>query len=222
MRALTPQHGLIAGYVRGGSSRRLRPVLIPSNIVAAEYRARTDEQLASMTAELVHSRAPLIGEPLPAAALDWITVLTAATLPEHQPFPQLYDALDGVLGAVEAAPAARGWAAALVRYELLLLGELGFGLDLSRCAVTDSSDDLHWVSPRSGRAVSLAAGQDYADRLLPFPSFLSEGGEAQWSDILDGLRLTGHFLARDVMIDRRVDIGAARERLIDRLKRAVA
>lgn len=222
VRAMTADHGLLAGYVRGGHSRRLRPVLIPANVVMAEFRARTDDQLAGLTAELVHSRAPLMREPLAAAALDWATALTASTLPEAQPFPQLHVALDGVLAAIEAAPAARGWAVALVLYELLLLTELGFGLDLERCAVTDATERLVWISPKSGRAVSAAAGQDYADKLLRFPRFLKEGGEADWGDILDGLKLTGHFLHRNILVDRRADVGAARERLVERLKRAVA
>ena len=131
VRALTPADGLLAGYVRGGRSRRLRPVLIPGNTILGDWRARTAEQLPALTAELAESRAALLAEPLPAAAIDWVTALTAAVLPEHQPYPRLHAALDGVLAAVAAAPAARGWAAALVRYELLLLAELGFGLDLS-------------------------------------------------------------------------------------------
>ncbi|HEX8401697.1 MAG TPA: recombination protein O N-terminal domain-containing protein [Allosphingosinicella sp.] len=129
VRALTAEDGLQAGFVRGGRSRRLRPVLLPGNQVQAEYRARTDEQLAALTVELIHSRAPLFGEPLAAAAIDWATSLTAAALPEGQAYPRLYHALDGLLAAVEAAPSAKGWAAALVRYELLILAELGFGLD---------------------------------------------------------------------------------------------
>lgn len=129
VRALTAEHGLRVGYVRGGRSRRVRPILQPANRVLAEWRARTDEQLAGMTVELVTSRAPLFAEPLPAAALEWCTALTAAALPEAQPFPRLHAALDGVIGAIAAAPAARGWALALARYELLLLAELGYGLE---------------------------------------------------------------------------------------------
>lgn len=129
VRALTPDHGLQAGYVRGGKSRRLRPVLMAGNVVQAEFRARTDDQLAFLSVEPVHSRAFLLSEPLAAAALEWATALTAAALPEGQPYPRLYEGLDGLLTAIEAAPSARGWAAGLVRYELLLLGELGFGLD---------------------------------------------------------------------------------------------
>ncbi|MGA1852518.1 DNA repair protein RecO [Sphingobium yanoikuyae] len=221
-RLLTPDHGLVAGYVRGGRSRALRPVLLPGNAVKAEFRARTEDQLASLTVELEHSRAPLLGEPLPAAAIDWACALTAAALPEGTPYPTLYEALDGVLGAVEAAPAARGWAAALVRYELLLLAELGFGLDLSRCAATGTADDLAFVSPRSAAAVSRAGAEGYEARLLPLPSFLLQGGAGDWPQIMDGLRLTGFFLERSVLTERRADVLAARERLVDRLKRAVA
>jgi len=129
VRALTPEEGVQPGYVRGGKSRRLRPVLVPGNLVAADYRARTEEQLAHLSVELIHSRAFLLSEPLASAGIEWATALTAAALPEGQPYPRLFEGLDGLLTAIEAAPSARGWAAALVRFELLLLGELGFGLD---------------------------------------------------------------------------------------------
>lgn len=221
-RLLTPDHGLIAGYVRGGRSRAMRPVLLPGNSVAATFRARTEEQLASLTVELAHSRAPLHAEPLPAAAIDWACALTAIALPEGTPYPALHSALDGVLGAVEAAPAARGWAVALVRYELLLLAELGFGLDLTRCAATGDATDLAFVSPRSAAAVSRVGAVGYESLLLPLPPFLLEGGTGEWGQILDGLRLTGFFLERCILTDWRADVLAARERLIDRLKRAVA
>lgn len=222
VRALTESDGVQPGYVRGGHSRTLRPILQPSNLVLGEWRARTEEQLAGLTVELIHSRAPLFGEPLPAAALQWATALTAATLPDAQPYPRLHAALDGLLAAIEAAPAARGWAVALVRYELLLLAELGFGLDLERCAVTGSSDDLAYVSPKSGIAVSRAGGLGYEARLLPLPAFLTRGGAAEWDEILGGLRLTGHFLERDLLIGKGAELLAARARLVDRLKRAVA
>lgn len=221
-RLLTPDDGLIAGYVRGGRSRAMRPVLLPGNSVAATFRARTEEQLASLTVELAHSRAPLHAEPLPAAAIDWACALTAIALPEGTPYPALHSALDGVLGAVEAAPAARGWAVALVRYELLLLAELGFGLDLTRCAATGDATDLAFVSPRSAAAVSRAGAVGYESLLLPLPSFLLEGGTGEWGQILDGLRLTGFFLERSILADWRADVLAARERLVERLKRAVA
>lgn len=220
VRALTRCDGVQPGFVRGGKSRRLRPVLVPGNLVQAEYRARTEEQLAQLSVELVHSRAHLLSEPLAAAGIDWACALTAAALPEGQPYPRLYDALEGLLAAIEAAPSARGWSAALVRYELLLLSELGFGLDLGECAATGVRHDLAFVSPRSGRAVSAGAAGEYRDRLLALPPYLLGGaGLPRWSDIRDGLRLTGHFLARDLLIERQSDVLAARERLVERLKR---
>lgn len=218
-RLLTPADGLQPGYVRGGRSRRLRPVLLPGNIVAADFRARSESQLAALVVELVRSRAPLLAEPLAAAAIDWSTAIAAAILPEGQSYPAVHAALDGLLAAIEAAPSARGWAAALVRYELLLLAELGFGLDLAACAATGGTDDLAYVSPKSGAAVSRAAGEPYAGRLLPLPRFLIEGGAGDWEEVIDGLRLTGHFLARDLLSDRRAGVLPARERLVERLRR---
>lgn len=218
-RALTPHDGVQAGYVRGGRSRRLRPILIPGNIVAAQYRARTDAQLAQLSVELVQSRAPLLGEPLAAAAIEWSCALAAAALPEGQAYPAIYAGLSGVLDAIEAAPRAQGWASALVRFELLLLTELGFGLALDTCVVTGTRDDLVAVSPRSGGAVSGTAAEGYRDRLLTLPAFLTGGGAADWPDILDGLAITGHFLARDILIDRRADMLDARDRLVERLRR---
>lgn len=222
VRSLTAEAGLLPGYVQGGRSTRMRPVLIPGNVVRAVFRARTQDQLASLAVELVQSRAPLLGEPLPAAAIDWACAFTAAILPEGHPYPALYSALSAVLDAVEAAPAARGWAVALVRYELLVLAEQGFGLDLAECAATGARDGLVYVSPRTGRAVSALGAGAHAQRLLPLPAFLLEGGEASWEDILAGFALTGHFIEQNLVDRRRADIMAARERLIERLKRAVA
>jgi DNA repair protein RecO (recombination protein O) len=220
VRLMTAEHGLQAAYVRGARGRRMRPVLIAGNLVSATLSARTDNQLPQATVELTHSRAPLLGEPLPAAAIEWATALTATALPEGQPYPRLHSALDALLAAIEAAPSASGWGAALVRYELLLLAELGFGLDLERCAVTGSTDDLVAVSPRSGRAVSASEAEPYAGKLLPLPSFVREGGTASWADIADGLDLTGHFLMRDLLTQKSAVLGEARARLVDRLRRA--
>ena len=220
VRLLTPEHGLQAAYVRGARGRRMRPVLMAGNIVDARLRSRTDTQLPQAEVELTHSRGPLHSEPLPAAAIEWATALTATALPEGQPYPNLHQALDALLAAIEAAPTASGWGVALVRFELLLLAELGFGLDLDRCAVTGANDDLVAVSPRSGRAVSAAEAEPYADRLLPLPRFMLEGGPASWPEILDGLDLTGHFLMRDILTDRSAPLGEARARLVERLRRA--
>jgi DNA repair protein RecO (recombination protein O) len=220
VRLMTPEQGLVAAYVRGARGRRMRPVLIAGNVVQAQLCARTETQLPQATIELVHSRGPLLSEPLPAAAIEWSTVLTATALPEGQPYPRLYQALEGLLDAIEAAPSANGWGAALVRYELLLLAELGFGLDLDQCAVSGSKDNLVAVSPKSGRAISAAEAEPYAGRLIPLPSFVREGGRGSWSEIAQGLDLTGHFLLRDVLTDRSRPISEARGRLVDRLRRA--
>ena len=221
-RALTREHGVQPGYVRGGRSRRIRPILQPANLVLGDWRARTGEQLAGLTVELVASRAALYAEPLPAAALQWATALAATALPEAQPYPLIYDALSGTLEAIEAAPSARGWAAALVRYELVVLAELGFGLDLERCAVTGGGKELAYVSPKSGSAVSRGAAHGYEAKLLPLPAFLRKGGAADWPDIFAALRLNEHFLSRDVLVERRADTLAARERLVHLMRRAVA
>ena len=220
IRLMTPEHGLQAAYVRGARGRHLRPVLVPGNQVEATLSSRTDTQLAQGVIELVHSRGPLLQEPLPAAAIDWVAALTAIALPEGQPYPRLYQALDGLLAAVEAAPSASGWGAALVRYEMLLLAELGFGLDLEKCAVSGANDDLVAVSPRSGRAVSAAEAEPYVGKLLPLPGFIVAGGTASWPEILDGLALTGHFLLRDLVTDRSAPVAESRNRLCERLRKA--
>jgi len=220
VRVMTPEQGLVAAYVRGARGRRMRPILIAGNVVQAHLSARTETQLPQATIELVHSRGQLLSEPLPAAAIEWVTVLTASALPEGQPYPQLYEALDGLLSAIEAAPSAAGWGAALVRYELLMLAELGFGLDLDRCAITGTNDDLVAVSPKSGRAVSAAEAEPYAGKLLALPAFVREGGKATWPEILQGLALTEHFVERDLLTDRAKPIVEARFRLADRLRRA--
>lgn len=220
VRLMTPEHGLQAAYVRGARGRRMRPVLLAGNEVEASLAARSEAQLAQATVELVHSRAPLLSEPLPAAAIDWACALTATALPEGQSYPRLYEALGGLLGAVEAAPAASGWGAALVRYELLLLAELGFGLDLEKCAVSGEDDALVAVSPRSGRAVGAAAAAPHKGKLLALPRFVRESGAASWRDIIDGLALSGHFLLRDIVTDRSAPVADARLRLVERLRRA--
>ncbi len=128
-RVLTAEHGIVAGYVAGGRGRQLRPVLIPGNLVDAELRAKSDSQLPFLKLELVTSRGPWLGEPLAAAAIGWVTALTATVLPERQAYPSLYQALTGLLDAVCVAPSARGWVPALIAYETLVLRELGYGGD---------------------------------------------------------------------------------------------
>ncbi|WP_298334145.1 recombination protein O N-terminal domain-containing protein [uncultured Erythrobacter sp.] len=126
-RLLTEDHGLVAGYVPGGRGKRMGPVMIPGNAVAVELRSKSDTQLPFARLELAKSRAPWMTEPLPAAAIAWACALTASTLPERNPYPSLYTALDALLEAICSAPSARGWLAAMVAYEAVLLRELGYG-----------------------------------------------------------------------------------------------
>ncbi|MEQ1509400.1 MAG: recombination protein O N-terminal domain-containing protein [Sphingopyxis sp.] len=147
-RLMTEEAGLLAGYVQGGRSRRMRPIMMPANIVAATFRARTEEQLASLTIEMVHSRAPLMREPLAAAAIDWVTTLTGVALPEGHAYPALFAGLSGLLSAIELSPVASNWSGALVRYETLLLAELGYGDVLER------TTDLSKALARNGKAIN--------------------------------------------------------------------
>ncbi len=164
VRVLTAEHGMLTGYVRGGRSRRVRPILSVGNIVAAEFRARNETQLASLDVELVTSRAPLLSEPLAAAAIEWVTALAAVTLPEGHPYPRIHTALDGVLNAVEAAPSARGWVIALERYEVLILTELGYGsADVEDLA--SNGRRLHEVLLTGRRADILPARERLIDRI---------------------------------------------------------
>jgi DNA repair protein RecO (recombination protein O) len=172
-----------------------------------------------LTVELAESRAPFYSEPLAAAAFEWVTLLTATVAPEDQPFPRLYAALAALLDLVCAAPSARWWLRAMVRYEALLLAELGFGLDLERCAVTGERADLAYVSPRTGRAVSVHAAGVYAEKLLVLPAFLTGEEEPDWEQLMQGFALTGHFIERQFFTDRRADALAARAMLIDRVRR---
>ena len=152
-RLLTAEHGLIAAYVAGARGRLLRPVLIPGNMVAAELTARPGAQLPSARLELTQSRGPWLSEPLPAAAIVWVTALTAATLPERHAYPQLYQALSALLDAVCAAPSARGWMPALLGFEALLLRELGYGEAPGRPA-SDDWPSLLAVFDWLGRALA--------------------------------------------------------------------
>jgi len=155
-RLLTAEHGLVSGYIAGGRGRQLRPVLIPGNLVDAELRARPGAQLPGARVELVASRGPWLGEPLPAAAIGWVTALTAVALPERHAYPPLYSALAGSLDAVCHAPSARGWVPGVIAFEALLLRELGYGEPPWREAlVADGSwPGLIAVFDRMGRALA--------------------------------------------------------------------
>jgi len=190
--------GLRAGYVPGARGKARRALIHPGNRVALSLRARAEGQLPVATMELVESRALLAFEPLPAAMLGWLTALTAAAVAEAVSHPRLAAALDALLGGLAAGMDGDAARAGLARYELLLLEEEGFGLDLSACALGGPADDLGFVSPRTGRAVSrqMAAGQPWAQQLLILPGFLLAGGHANADDLAAAFRLSGHFLAR--------------------------
>jgi DNA repair protein RecO (recombination protein O) len=216
VRFLTPDAGLVAGFVHGGRSRKLRPVLQPGNAVALTLKGRSDTQLATATVELARARSALATTASALATLEWLTTLTATALAEAVPHPPLYDTLDAIIDAIAAGAETPALAEAVVRYELLLLGQLGFGLDLASCAATGSTTDLAYVSPKSSQAVSRGAGLPYADRLLPLPPFLIANIPPDTAALVDGLKLTRYFLERNVLAGHR-DIFGPRERLANRV-----
>ena len=215
---LTEHHGRHAGLVQGARGRRGRGLYQPGNTLAARWQARLAEHLGRYTCELVRAQSSLLlDDPPRLAALAAVCALTEATLPERHPYPQVYGALKHLLDALEAS---EDWAETVVRWELVLLAELGFGLDLTACAATGAVDDLAYVSPRSGRAVSREAATPYAQKLLPMPSFLAHpgGDRASATDIVAGLRLTGWFFEKHVFTGQGGRMPPARERFIDRLQ----
>jgi DNA repair protein RecO (recombination protein O) len=217
---LTLAHGRHLGLVRGGRSRRMRPLLQPGNLIRVTWRARLAEHLGGFNVELMEAHAARVLDD--ARALSAISTLVglARLLPERDPYQGLYAAALGVLRSLDHAEL---WPPLLVRWELQLLGDLGFGLDLTECAATGADVDLAYVSPRSGRAVSRDAGQPYCSKLLKLPAFLlDDEAAASNADILSGLALTGHFLERDVLAPHGLVMPQARERLISLLGRTQA
>jgi DNA repair protein RecO (recombination protein O) len=201
LEVMTHGHGRHLGLVRGGAGSRLRPVLQPGNSVRVVWRARLDEHLGNYTVEALHLRAAtFLGA---AHAVYGVTHVAALCrlLPERDAHPTVYAALEAILDDLGDADAA---ALRIVRFELQLLAELGFGLDLDSCAVTGQADDLIYVSPKSGRAVSRQAGAAWRDKLLALPAFLCADEAALGSpdDIAAAFALTGFFLARDVLSPR--------------------
>ena len=220
---LTRIHGRHAGLVRGGASRRGRHVVEPGTLVSATWRARLAEHLGHLALDPSrHVGARLLDEPMRLAALSATCALAAAALPEREPHVGAFDGMLALLETLEADDDGALWPAVYVRWELGLLGELGFGLDLARCAATGRGDDLAFVSPRTGRAVSRDAGAPYADKLLVLPPFLCGGSEAGPEAVGQGLAITGHFLARHVFAALNQPLPPARERLVDLLARTGA
>jgi DNA repair protein RecO (recombination protein O) len=214
---MTRTHGRHLGLVRGGGGSRLRPVLQPGNGISATWRARLDEHLGHYAVEGLRLRAAAF-LPVP-HALFAVTHLAGLVrlLPERDPHPAVHDALEVVLDQI-ADPALAG--ALVVRFELRMLAELGFGLDLARCAATGATADLVYVSPKTGRAVSRQAGRDWHDRLLALPAFLAEERHApDATELTAGFALTGFFLARHVFEPRGLSMPDARSHLLAALLR---
>ena len=213
----TAEHGRSLGLVRGGRSRTMRPLLQPGNLVNVTWRARIEEHLGNFVLEPLALRAGLIIEnALRLSGLSSLTAL-AQVLPEREPHRRLYDALLIVLEMIDQDQV---WPALMVRWEMGLLDELGFGLDLTECAATGQREDLIYVSPKSGKAVSAGAGAPYAAKLFGLPSFLrNDGGTAVPGDVRDGMKLTGYFLERHVYGPRNLGLPQARMMLIEVLER---
>ncbi len=201
---ITPGHGRARGYVAGGSGRRLRGVLQPGNQISVTWRARVETNLGRFAAEPVKTHlAAVYGEEARLLALSAVCAMTLLSLPEREQNAPVYQGLRAYLDFLcEETGTPDQWGRGMVLYELGLLKELGFGLDFSACAATGVVEDLIYVSPKSGRAVSREAGEQYREKLLRLPAFLApqRGEEVTVQDILAGLSLTGHFLRHNVLV----------------------
>lgn len=217
---LTAQHGRYLGLVHGGRSRRLRPVLQIGNHVDVTWKARLAEHLGHMSLELRRGyAAEAMSDARSLAGLTAIATM-ARLLPERDPHPSLYEVAMFVLSFIDDPSV---WPALYARWELALLGELGFGLDLDACAAHGTNDNLIYVSPRSGRAVSASAGEPYKDKLLPLPAFLRDGnaaGGVTARDLRDAFHLTAHFLETRVLGPSGLPMPDARGRMADLVTRS--
>lgn len=214
---LTLDRGRHAGLVRGGGSGRQRGMFQPGNLVRAGWRARLPEHLGNYSCELLQAHAAAyLEDPLKLAALASACAVADGALAEREPHPAVYEGLLALIGLLDSTV----WTAAYVKWETGLLADLGFGLDLTRCAATGLNDDLAYVSPRTGRAVSLSAGEPYRDRLLRLPGFLIGRGSDTPEEVMHGLDLTGFFLDRHVFGLNHQPLPAARTRFVDRLRQS--
>lgn len=212
---LTARHGRHAGLVPGGASRKRAAMLQPGARLDLRWRARSEDQLGHFSAEPVRLRSGLLADPLGLAGLNAVCALLLFALPERDPHPALVALTEALLEAMEAGA---DWSGDYLRWEMKLLDEMGFGLDLSACAVTGARDGLAYVSPRSGRAVSREGAGEWADRLLPLPALMGGAGDNRGNGLAEGLTITGHFLETRLaaeLVGRRLP--AARDRLIRRL-----
>ncbi|MBC7800473.1 MAG: DNA repair protein RecO [Gemmatimonadaceae bacterium] len=212
---MTETHGVHRGLARGGSSRAQASTWQAGNLVQARWVARLSDQLGSMTAELVHAGAALaMDDALSLAILSSACTVAEGALPEREPHPRVFGGLVQLIAVLARGPEAL---TDLVRWEGALLAELGYGLDLSACAVTGETVGLAFVSPKTGRAVSDVAAGVWRDRLLPLPPFLVGADTASAADWRDGLRLTGYFLGRDAFGHQHRPMPPARHMLYDRV-----
>ena len=212
---LTEEFGAYRGLARGGAARARAGTWQPGNLLQIRWVARLSDQLGAFTGELVHPGAALaMDDALALAVLSSACAVADAALTEREPHPRVFA---GLLHLITRLSTGRAILTELVKWELALLAELGYGLSLSNCALTGTTQDLAWVSPRTGRAVSEAASGPWQGRLLPLPAFL-RGGEPDAQGWADGLALTGHFLARDAFGAQHRGIPAARTRLAERVQ----
>ena len=212
---LTREHGRHPGLVRGGAGSRRRGEMQPGNRVEATWRARLAQHLGAYQIEpLVASGARLLDDARALVGLQATCAVLEATLPEREAHPPLFEAMGALLAAMEHSAV---WPAVLVRFELGLLGELGFALDLSTCALTGATENLAYVSPRTGRAVTAEAGEQWREKLFRLPKFFleSQAGEMGPDDVQDGLALTGHFLQHHVLAMSNKQLPEARIRLVE-------
>ncbi len=213
----TAEHGRHAGVVRGGTSRKVAPILQPGAQIDVTWRGRLEEHIGTFTVEPIRSRAGLLSDRLALGALNSVCALLHFALPEREAHPDLYAASIALLNQLGDGP---NWVLAYLRWELFLLEELGYGLDLTRCAVTGSRDDLAFVSPKSGRAVARGAAGEWADRLLPLPACLLGQGPASPEETRQGLSLTGYFLEHRLAHDLGTrPLPEARRRFVEMLAR---
>lgn len=212
----TREHGRHPGLVRGGAGRRLGALLQPGNEAHAQWRARLADHLGTYALEPGTAHAALLlAAPRRLAGLSALCALLDLVLPEREPHAALFDGLEILLGILAGDGP---WPALMVRFELEVLRDLGFGLDLSACALSGATSGLAFVSPRTGRAVSAEAGAPWADKLLRLPAFLTaDGGPAEAADVLDGFALTGHFIERHILHPQGRGLPAARDRLLSLL-----
>ncbi len=213
----TATHGRHAGVVRGGASRKIAPILQPGAQLDVTWRARLDDHIGAYVVEPLRSRSALLADGLALAGLNATCALLRAALPERQSYPALWASSVNLLDALEAGG---DWPPIYLRWEMLLLEELGFGLDLATCAVTGGRENLAFVSPRTGRAVSRQGAGDWVDRLLPLPASLLGQGPTSVVELVQGLAVTGHFLTREIGLLSGKPLPLARQRLLDLLARA--